>query len=229
MPASYQNLKKSRNSGRFWNSPPTGLLHRDGLPAIVSLDEHSRVSHLARERNAASRADAGILAMWISDGRKGVSHLLRQATRVKVSAFWWLFALLTPQIWFTAAAVLYLLLQGSPIVLKPTALLALGTPALLVTFLFGPLGEEFGWRGFLLPRLIQRFSVLAACFLVGIVWAVWHWPLFWKNIFKSPGHELFFLFANVTGLCFLICAVYLGSRSLLLAMMTPFGQKTHAA
>jgi hypothetical protein len=23
-PASYQNLKNSRNSGRFWNSPPTG-------------------------------------------------------------------------------------------------------------------------------------------------------------------------------------------------------------
>ena len=29
MPASYQNLKKSRNLGRFCNSPPTGRLFRD--------------------------------------------------------------------------------------------------------------------------------------------------------------------------------------------------------
>ena len=33
------------------------LLHQDGLPAIVSPHEHSRISHLTRERNAPSRAD----------------------------------------------------------------------------------------------------------------------------------------------------------------------------
>jgi membrane protease YdiL (CAAX protease family) len=108
----------------------------------------------------------------------------------------------------------------TPIIFKPSALLALGTPALLVPFLFGPLGEEFGWRGFLLPRFVEQFSALPACILVGIVWSAWHWPLFYKGIIKAPAQEIFFLFANITALSFLVGTVYLRTRSLLLAMLT---------
>jgi membrane protease YdiL (CAAX protease family) len=37
-------------------------------------------------------------------------------------------------------------------------------------------GEEFGWRGYLLPKLLplgERRAALA----VGVVWGVWHWPI----------------------------------------------------
>jgi uncharacterized protein len=39
--------------------------------------------------------------------------------------------------------------------------------------------EEFGWRGWLQPTLQQRTSPLVAAVAVGVVWAVWHAPLFW--------------------------------------------------
>lgn len=39
------------------------------------------------------------------------------------------------------------------------------------------LGEEIGWRGFLLPRLVRRFNFTGGCFLSGCIWAVWHYPL----------------------------------------------------
>jgi uncharacterized protein len=162
---------------------------------------------------------AGFIATFFIHGRKGVSRLLRAAVRVDLPLGWWLYALLVPLIWFVAAGMLYLVLHAQPLVFEPSALAALGTPALLIPFLFGPLGEEFGWRGFLLPRLVERFSVLPACFLVGILWAFWHWPLFYKGIVRSPAEEIFFLFANITGLSFLIGAVYLRTRSLLLAML----------
>jgi uncharacterized protein len=162
---------------------------------------------------------AGFVATFLTDGRKGISRLLRAAVRVGVPVQWWLYALLVPLILFVAAGMLYLVLHARPLVFDPSALAALGTPALLVPFLFGPLGEEFGWRGFLLPRLVERFSVLPACFLVGIIWAFWHWPLFYKGIVQSPADEIFFLFALITGLSFLIGAVYLRTRSLLLAML----------
>ncbi len=38
------------------------------------------------------------------------------------------------------------------------------------------LGEEIGWRGFLLPRLVGRLGFTRGCFLSGCFWAVWHYP-----------------------------------------------------
>lgn len=38
-------------------------------------------------------------------------------------------------------------------------------------------GEEFGWRGYMLPRLAQRFTIHKAVLLHGIVWWAWHIPL----------------------------------------------------
>jgi Type II CAAX prenyl endopeptidase Rce1-like len=46
-------------------------------------------------------------------------------------------------------------------------------------FLIVPLFEEFGWRGYLLPALLTRWSPVRSGLCVGIVWAGWHIPLFW--------------------------------------------------
>jgi len=52
----------------------------------------------------------------------------------------------------------------------------------IVTYLIaGPLAEEFGWRGYLQPRIRTRFGILATAALVGTAWAVWHVPLFFLD------------------------------------------------
>ena len=38
------------------------------------------------------------------------------------------------------------------------------------------LGEEIGWRGFLLPRLVGRVGFTLGCLLSGCIWGVWHYP-----------------------------------------------------
>ncbi|MDX1991390.1 MAG: CPBP family intramembrane glutamic endopeptidase [bacterium] len=42
----------------------------------------------------------------------------------------------------------------------------------------GPLGEELGWRGFALPRLLALHNPLRASLILGTIWGVWHLPAF---------------------------------------------------
>jgi uncharacterized protein len=55
-----------------------------------------------------------------------------------------------------------------------------GSPVLflLVYLIVGPLSEEPGWRGYLLPRLRLHLTPLKVGLFFGPLWAIWHLPLF---------------------------------------------------
>ncbi|HRX78203.1 MAG TPA: type II CAAX endopeptidase family protein, partial [Pirellulaceae bacterium] len=58
--------------------------------------------------------------------------------------------------------------------------------------LIGPgLCEETGWRGFALPHLQRRYSSLVSSLIIGVVWALWHWP----NVFIASNPHPFWAFA----------------------------------
>jgi membrane protease YdiL (CAAX protease family) len=43
---------------------------------------------------------------------------------------------------------------------------------------FGPKTEELGWRGVALPELVKRYGFTIAVIFLGLMWAIWHLPLF---------------------------------------------------
>ncbi len=56
-----------------------------------------------------------------------------------------------------------------------------------VNILFGgALGEEIGWRGFLLVKLNEQYSNMISSIFVGIIWALWHFPLFLTDTYQNP-------------------------------------------
>jgi membrane protease YdiL (CAAX protease family) len=55
------------------------------------------------------------------------------------------------------------------------------------------LGEEIGWRGFLLPRLVQQAGFTWGCLLSGCIWAVWHYPALLFADYNSGTQPVFAL------------------------------------
>lgn len=53
-----------------------------------------------------------------------------------------------------------------------------------IIFGYGPLGEEMGWRGFMQERLGQRHQHIWSALIIGVVWALWHAPLFRFDDFR---------------------------------------------
>ena len=43
--------------------------------------------------------------------------------------------------------------------------------------MFAALGEEVGWRGYMMPHLKEQLGLLNGRLLGGVIWGVWHWPL----------------------------------------------------
>jgi membrane protease YdiL (CAAX protease family) len=65
------------------------------------------------------------------------------------------------------------------------------------------LGEELGWTGFLLPRLLP-LGAWRAALLYGVIWGLWHWPLIVAG-YNYPGHRA----AGVILMCAATCAIAL--------------------
>jgi membrane protease YdiL (CAAX protease family) len=61
----------------------------------------------------------------------------------------------------------------------------------IVPVVFGPLAEEFGWRGFALPLLDHKNKVISSSIIIGFIWARWHAPLFWAGTGTAiSGHTI---------------------------------------
>jgi membrane protease YdiL (CAAX protease family) len=162
---------------------------------------------------------AGLIATYMEEGAHGVRRLLRESVRFSVPLRWWLFVLFVPILASAGTVLLYIGISGNVVHFEPAFFLRLVAPSMLVTFFLGPFGEEFGWRGYLLPRLARQFSVLPAVLVVGVVWALWHWPLLHQSFIAAPGRELATTMLGVTCMSVLIGTVYLRTGSLLLAML----------
>jgi membrane protease YdiL (CAAX protease family) len=111
-----------------------------------------------------------IVLSGLREGWPGMRALLGQAGRWGFGLPWYVVALALTVLLDVVALALSALL-GSPAG-------ALGPLQLQLLLPFAPLGEEFGWRGYALPRLQRRMAALPASLVLGVIWACWHLPYF---------------------------------------------------
>lgn len=76
-----------------------------------------------------------------------------------------------------------------------------------MTVSFAAFGEEAGWRGYMMPKMIKLWGVGKAVVIGGILWGVWHWPL--TFIGHNFGIGYFgYPFTGFAGMC--IMCVFMG-------------------
>jgi len=116
---------------------------------------------------------AGIVVTAILYGKAGVHDLFARVKLPRVGIQWYAAALfISPLIGVSTRAVESAL--GKPTALQEEMKDTL--PLSVIFPVFAALGEEFGWRGYLLPKLETHCTAFKASVLVGLAWGLWHIP-----------------------------------------------------
>jgi membrane protease YdiL (CAAX protease family) len=109
------------------------------------------------------------------DGWTGVKTLLSRLVPRRAGLPWYLGVIVGFPVVATAAAA-SLPPHVIPDFSRPGQLLYLLPFTLVIDA--GPLGEELGWRGFALPRILRKRDPAAAAIVLGVIWVAWHIPTF---------------------------------------------------
>jgi membrane protease YdiL (CAAX protease family) len=118
---------------------------------------------------------AAFLVTAITDGRSGIKALWGRFWNRNIGVQWLLITFLMIPIVELASNLITRMVNS-----RVYPFLNLPDPPwmVIVTFLsafvFNGMFEEFGWRGYVLPRFQARWNALTSSLILGFIWASWH-------------------------------------------------------
>lgn len=155
---------------------------------------------------------AAFLITGLTAGKEGMRKLFGRLLRWRAGLPWYLFVLIGTPVLYYVALQLYLLFDGAAKPLPPGGLPMIAIGALAMMLVNGLVnGEEFGWRGFALPRLQAKYSALTSSLILGVIWVVFHLPLFFTKGGGAGG--------NMSQTPFLAFALFVLSGSVLVTWL----------
>ena len=169
---------------------------------------------------------AALLVTLFSRGPSAIGPLLTGLVRWRIPRMYYAFAVGAPIIIFAGIVILTWLVRGARpdlgLLGEADYLGSLGVlPVLAVWMITFGLGEELGWRGFALPRLQATRSALAASFVLGAFWAVWHLPaIFYRDTYMAMGWMVVPMLITVAAVGSVVYTwLYNGTRGSLLVIV----------
>jgi membrane protease YdiL (CAAX protease family) len=174
---------------------------------------------------------AALITVAIFAGRAGLADLFARLVRWRVS----------PWVWIAALGFYPLLMFIVQLIQNPAgatgswwAAMAAGLVS-LPTLALGPLGEELGWRGVLLPLMLRRLNALAAGLVVGAIWMFWHLPAFFVSGLPQDDMVLPLFMVGGTALSVYVTWLFVNARQSILiggiiphAIVNAYGDATGA-
>lgn len=165
---------------------------------------------------------AAILVTALVSGGAGLKDLGARLVRWRVAPVWYLVVLALPVLSQLAGRALYILFNDTKVDLTATppdwSLLLMYFPIFILGF--DGLGEELGWRGFALPRMLKNQPAVLASLVLGLLWGFWH-----LGYWLTPGSfmqdtPLTLMVANTVALSFLHTWIFTNTRqSVLVAIL----------
>ena len=141
-----------------------------------------------------STLSPGIVALLITAvqlGKISLKDLLLQIVKWRVNLTWYIFAVFIPALAVAASLWIYHIIFHQSVDASEWYL------PLILFFIFipfSPLWEEIGLRGFLLPILQSKFHLLLAAVILGLIWGIWHIPMYLVHNPKGNRTGLFLVF-----------------------------------
>ena len=176
---------------------------------------------------------AGVGFTYLVYGERGRADYWRRLTNVsRIGLKWFAVILLLPFVMSLVGAAVDILLGGTGATWSEGVLgFAVSPLAILPAIFFAtlpPFVEELGWRGYVLDRLQMQLSALTAGVLLGVVWAVWHLPLFFVDGTYQAGLgvgtlEFWSFMIGVVGLSGVFTWVFNNTRRSILAIIVLHG------
>ena len=157
-----------------------------------------------------------LVLTWSRAGREGVANLLRPITVWSLSPWWYLTAFFYLPVIKLSAAAIHRAWTGTWLPFGEMNILLIVLAMAVSTWVQA--GEEIGWRGYLLPRLESMLGLRFASVLVGVIWALWHLPLFVIPGTDSTGQSFPLYLMYVTAISVAMAWAYSKTGSLFLIM-----------
>lgn len=163
---------------------------------MVLASHHVQVPAPARILQVLMLFGAGLVAIfasWRNGGRKQVKSLLQGLLVWRASVLWYIAVLAGPAIIFLASLMLSNMMGETHVTFpNPQKFFTAFGTTFAVYFVLNT--EEIAWRGYALPRLQSRFGALKASGIIGLLWMLFHIPLFLIKGGHPAGYP-FWLFA----------------------------------
>lgn len=145
-------------------------------------------------------------------GFSGVWRFLSRLLLWRASLQWYgLILVVVPLVFYVSA----LFKEGEYATLFPFASVQAYLLALLLMAIKGPV-EEMGWRGLALPLLQRRMAPIWAALVLGVIWAVWHYPAFLLSGTPQSAWSVTPFFVGTVALSIIVTPLFNSSRGSIL-------------